>query len=82
MEEKTWDQEEAASAAIFRQIANTFLPSGVKMKEDVPSAHPRRALPILDTEMWVDNGRIIHSHYSKPMASMEVILHRSAMTMS
>ena len=52
------------------------------MKEDVPSAHQRGALPILDTEMWVENGKILHSHYSKPMASMEVILYRSAMTMS
>ena len=82
MEARTPDQEEAASARVFREIANTILPDSIRMKEDVPSAHQRRALPILDTEMWVENGRILHSHYSKPMASMEVILQRSAMTMS
>ena len=49
MEARTPDQEEAASARVFREIANTILPDSIRMKEDVPSAHQRRALPILDT---------------------------------
>ena len=82
MEDRTIAQEEAASARIYREVANTILPSSVRMKEDVPSNHPSGAIPILDTEMWIESGRIYHSHYSKPMASKEVILERSAMSTS
>ena len=82
LEDRTIAQEEAASARIYREVANSILPSSVRMKEDVPSNHPSGAIPILDTEMWIESGRIYHSHYSKPMASKEVILERSAMSTS
>ena len=52
------------------------------MKEDVPTNHPRGAIPILDTEMWLQNDNIQHSHYSKSMLIMGVFIHRSAMTMA
>ena len=74
--------EEAASASIYLQIANVIRPASINMKEDIPSNPNRGAIPILDTEMWISNGNIILSHYLKPMPSMEVILHRSAMTMA
>ena len=51
LEPRTPQEEEAASARIYREIANSILPSSIRMKEDVPSAHQRGALLILDTEM-------------------------------
>ena len=77
----TWREREAWSAAIFRSIANDLLPKSVRMKEDVPGAHPNGRLPILDTEVQILDGKITHFHYSKPMASLEVIPKRSSMSM-
>ena len=67
--------------AVYRSIANDLLPKSVRMKEDTPGAHPNGRLPILDTEVQILNGKIVHFHYSKPMASLEVILKRSSMSM-
>ena len=50
------------------------------MKEDTPGNHPDGMLPILDTKMAVIGGQIVHHHYSKPMASLEITLKRSAMS--
>ena len=50
------------------------------MKEDTPGNHPDGFLPILDTKMAVIGGQIVHHHYSKPMASLEITLKRSAMS--
>ena len=52
------------------------------MKEDTTADHPNGRIPILDTEMWMEDGQILHSHYQKPMASMEVIQARSAMSLA
>ena len=51
------------------------------MKEDTPGKHPHGLLPILDTKVCVKDGRIIFHHFSKPMASLEVVLSRSSMSM-
>ena len=42
--------------------------------------HESGYLPILDTEMKVESGRIVFRHYSKPMSSLEVVNSRSAMS--
>ena len=57
LEDRTTAQEEAASAKIYREIANSILPTGVRMKEDVPSNHQSGAIPILDRDVdreWED----------------------------
>ena len=51
------------------------------MKEDIPGNHGSKLLPIQDTQMGVVDGQIVHHRYSKPMASLEVVLKRSAMSM-
>ena len=51
------------------------------MKDDTPGAHTNKRLPILDMEVQVCDGKIIHYHYSKPMSSLEVILSRSSISM-
>ena len=52
------------------------------MKEDIPGNYPSRCLPILDTQMDRVEGKIIHSHFSKPMSSPGVTNARSAMSQS
>ena len=80
--ERTQGDEDKHTASIYRMIANSCLPNSIKMKEDTCFHHGNGRLPILDTEMWMEGGKIVHSHYSKPMASMEVLLARSAMSLA
>ena len=77
----TVEDRERHSASIYREIANTIRPRSVRMKEDIPANHPSGMLPILDCQMAVVGGRIVHHYYAKPMASLEVVLKRSAMSM-
>ena len=35
-------------------------------------------MPVLDLEVWMDNDRIRHSFFKKPMACQFLILERSA----
>ena len=51
------------------------------MKEDIPWNHQDGLLPILDTKMGVENGLVVHHHFTKSMASLEVVLSRSAMSL-
>ena len=76
------EKREAESASIYRMIANEVRPLSIKMKEDVPDNHPNKMLPILDTQMRVVDGQIVHHHFSKPMASLEITLGRSALSQS
>jgi hypothetical protein len=71
--------QQRQTARILREVANTILPRSVIMKEDTCPNHENGRIPILDTEMWVEDGQIRFSHYSKPMSSTEVVLARSAM---
>ena len=50
----------------------------IQMQEDVPTNHPSGRLPILDLEVWVHNGKILHSIYKKPMSSRLVVQARTA----
>ena len=77
----TQDDKESWSAAIYKKIANEVLPNSVIMKEDTPGKHPHGLLPILDTKVCVKDGKIIFHHYAKPMASLEVVLFKSSMSM-
>ena len=55
-------------------IANSIHPS-IRLTIDYPSAHSNNRLPVLDTELWIEeievDGikklQILHSHYMKPM---------------
>ena len=78
--EYSQEEKEAASASVFRDIANHILPKSIRMVEDTPGKHQSGFLPILDTEMRIENGRIVFRHYSKPMSSNEVVNARSAMS--
>ena len=81
-EGSTREDQEMKSAEIYRLIANEVLPKSIRMKEDVPSNHLDGLLLILDTKMRITSSGIEFHHYTKPMASMETVLARSAMSMS
>ena len=51
------------------------------MLEDTPHHHQSQYLPILDTEMRVSNGKFEFRHFSKPMASTEIVNSKSAMSL-
>ena len=74
-----WEEQ---SAMIMRMIANSIMPDSILMVEDTFNKHANNRIPILDTEMWVKDGRFYHDHYRKPMASKEVILARSLISNS
>ena len=70
----------------LHQIENSIHWS-IRVTLDFPSKHENGRMPILDTEQWIDNvqvgdvikPQILHSHYSKPMASKYVCPKDSAM---
>ena len=51
------------------------------MKVDIPDAYDNGKLPILDTEVYISNGHIVHNHFMKPMASLEVVNKISSISM-
>ena len=75
-------ERERQSANIYKMIANEIRPNSIKMVEDIPGNHLSGMVPILDTTMAIVDCVIVHHHYSKPMASLELVSARSAMSMS
>ena len=73
--------EDFRTARLLREVANTITPM-IRMKEDVPSNHQSRKLPILDLEVWVRGHTIFHQYYQKPMASRVVVQASSAFSTS
>jgi hypothetical protein len=69
------------TAKLIRSIANTITPM-IQMEEDFPSNHPTGRLPILDLEVWIENFRIYHQFYKKPMASRKLVQAHSAFSTS
>ena len=69
----------------LQEIGNSIHPS-IQLTIDYASNNENGRIPILDTEQWIENvevgneikPQIIHSHYTKPMASKHVIHHDSA----
>ena len=67
------------------EIGSTIHPS-IQLTVDYPSNHANGRMPVLDTEQWIEriqvNGtlkeQVLHSHYTKEMASKFVIHRNSA----
>ena len=78
------EKKEEKTMMILKEIANTIHPS-IEVTVDYPSNHENGRMPILDTEQWIENikvgdsikPQILHSHYSKPMAS-KYVTHRNS----
>ena len=62
----------------LRKMANS-LESDIRMKEGAASNHATGKLPMLDVQMWVENGKIAYSFYEKPMVLQLVMMENSAL---
>ena len=69
-EEDVWNRIKEAGNKIHRSI---------QLEADYPSNNPSNKVPILDIKVWVENGKVLHEYYSKPVSSKAVIDSRSAM---
>ena len=75
-EEVNIQNREERTTKRLQQIGNSIHRS-IRVTVDFSSKHENGRMPILDTEQWIDNvqvgdlikPQILHSHYSKPMAS-------------
>jgi hypothetical protein len=73
---------------LLQQIGNDIHPN-IQLEVDVPSNYDDEKLPILDLKVWIEeveteNGKelkIVHKHYTKPMANKYVIRSDAAMSM-
>ena len=69
----------------LQEIGNSIHPS-IQLTVDYPSNHANGRMPVLDTEQWIERievegeqkHQILHSHYTKEMASKFVIHRNSA----
>jgi hypothetical protein len=51
----------------------------IELTGDAPSLHASGKMPALDTQLWIEHGKILYEHYRKPMANPLVMLQCSAM---
>ena len=65
------------TAQFIRAISNSITPM-IIMEEEYPTNHQSGKMPILDLEVSIENGRIIHQFYKKTMASRKVVDAKSA----
>ena len=72
---------DSRTARLIRTVANTITPM-IQMEEDYPTNHPSGRLAILDLEVWIENRRIHHQFYKKPMASRKLVQAKSAFSTS
>ena len=87
-EEDREQKEDERTMKKLQEIGNSIHPS-IQTTVDYPSNNPNGRMPVLDTEHWLEeiektNGekkmQVVHSHYSKPMASNQVINKNSAIS--
>ena len=69
------------TANFIKTVANT-ISFMIIMEEECPSNHPSGKMPILDLEVWIKEGRIMHQFYKKPMASRKLVSADSAFSTS
>ena len=74
-----WSQEEAnkgvaadvRSMAAIVAVANTLDPN-LQFTSDCPSQHQNGKLPILDIQVWVEDGKVCHTLYRKEFTAQEM----------
>lgn len=72
------EEPDERTARIYREVANTVMPM-IQLVDDFQSKHECGRIPVLDLEVWVEENRIHHTLYRKPMASKKVVSNRSAL---
>ena len=71
------EEDDKRIARILTEIANDVMPC-IKMEADWPTKNEKKKLPILDMEVWMQNGWILYSHYEKPMSCRSILNSKSA----
>jgi hypothetical protein len=51
----------------------------IELTGDAPSLHASGKMPALDTQLWIEGGKVLYEFYRKPMANPLVMLKCSAM---
>ena len=51
----------------------------IELTGDTPSLHTSGKMPALDTQLWVEGGKVLYEFFRKPMANPLVMLQCSAM---
>ena len=87
-EENQGQEKDERTMKELQKIGNRIHPS-IQVTVDYPSNNPNGRMPVLDTEHWMEEVersdgekriQVIHSHFSKPMASTHVIHKNSAIS--
>jgi len=71
-------QDDKTTMQEVQHVANAIHPS-IRVTIDYPSNHVDGKLPVLDTKQWIENGRLMHTYYCKPMSSKHVVMETSAL---
>ena len=87
IDNKVGDDKEKEIMNRVKDIANSIHES-IVVKVDYPSNHANKRLPILDTEMWIENieidgvkkNQVLYSFYEKEMSNKYVIHWDSAIS--
>ena len=82
------EEEEVNHMEAVKILGNSISPD-IRIKMDFPSNNDNGRLPVLDTEIWMEDCEvnrtvkriIMYSFYEKPMSNIYVVLKRSAMAM-
>ena len=77
MEEDKYEPGDTRTAKVVRDIANSIC-GMIQMEEDTPSQHQTKRLPILDLEVWVQEGQVKHQFFRKSVSTRKMVMARSA----
>ena len=76
------DMEKAADERTMREVVrmgSSIDPSISIQLTDCSSINENGKMPALETQVWVEENKVMYEHFRKPMAYMLVMLEKSAM---
>ena len=75
------DMERAADERTMREVVRmgSSIDPSIQLTGDCPSINESRKMPALNTQVWVEENKVLYEHYRKPMANMLLMLEKSAM---
>ena len=77
-EEEEGLSETAKTASVMKTIMNSIMKE-VQFTTETHEEFKTNTLPTLDTELWIEQGRIKYRYFEKPMSNKMVISKQSAM---
>ena len=75
------DKERAADERTMREVVRmgSSIDPSIQLTGDCPSINESGKMPALDTQVWVEENKVMYEHFRKPMANMFLMLEKSAM---